>query len=122
MIHAAEPGQASRSFGSGARFLNMHAAAGVPSRHMQLAFVVHGPAVFDVVRQQRFHAEKGTDNGSEALIATLLEHGVEIYVCGQSAAYHNIGTDDLLPGVTMSLSAMTAHALLQQRGYTLNPF
>jgi len=27
-----------------------------------------------------------------------------------------------LPGVTMALSAMTAHALLQQDGYTLNPF
>jgi len=29
---------------------------------------------------------------------------------------------DLLPNVEMALSAMTAHALLQQDGYTLNPF
>jgi len=28
----------------------------------------------------------------------------------------------LLPGVEMALSAMTAHAILQQEGYTLNPF
>jgi hypothetical protein len=28
----------------------------------------------------------------------------------------------ILPGVEMALSAMTAHALLLQQGYTLNPF
>ncbi|VVS99449.1 hypothetical protein ERY430_40383 [Erythrobacter sp. EC-HK427] len=30
--------------------------------------------------------------------------------------------DDLIEGVEMALSAMTAHALLQQQGYTINPF
>ena len=33
-----------------------------------------------------------------------------------------ITPDDLIPGVEMSLSAMTAHALLQQNGFTVNPF
>jgi hypothetical protein len=33
-----------------------------------------------------------------------------------------VKTEDLLPGVEMALSAMTAHALLQQQGYTFNPF
>ena len=36
--------------------------------------------------------------------------------------FYDITGGDLLPGVEMSLSAMTAHALLQQDGYTLNPF
>jgi intracellular sulfur oxidation DsrE/DsrF family protein len=47
---------------------------------------------------------------------------VKIIVCGQTAAYYGVKTDELLPGVQMALSAMTAHALLQQQGYTLNPF
>jgi hypothetical protein len=34
----------------------------------------------------------------------------------------DVATDDLLPGVEMALSAMTAHALLQNSGFTLNPF
>jgi len=34
----------------------------------------------------------------------------------------DVGKDDLLPGVERVLSAMTLHALLQQQGYTLNPF
>jgi intracellular sulfur oxidation DsrE/DsrF family protein len=47
---------------------------------------------------------------------------VRIFVCGQSAAYYDVTTNDLLPGVEMALSAMTVHALLQQQGYSLNPF
>jgi hypothetical protein len=33
-----------------------------------------------------------------------------------------IEPDSLLPGVRLSLSAMTTFALLQQDGYTVNPF
>ena len=47
---------------------------------------------------------------------------MSIQLCGQTAVARDISADDLLPGVTMALSAMTAHAQLQQAGYTLNPF
>jgi hypothetical protein len=33
----------------------------------------------------------------------------------------DIDQEDLLPGVRVALSAMTANALLQQNGYTFNP-
>jgi hypothetical protein len=33
-----------------------------------------------------------------------------------------VGTSDLIEGVEMALSAMTAHAVLQRQGYALNPF
>ena len=61
-------------------------------------------------------------SASAGLIAALTGQGVRIIVCGQSAVYYEVATDDLLPGVEMALSAMTAHAVLQQQGYTLNPF
>ncbi len=118
----AEPGEVSRSLTTGARFLNMHAAAGVPAENMELAFVLHGSSIFDVVKDERYRDKHAADNATAALVAALLEHNVKIYVCGQSATYHGVTTEDLLPGVRMSLSAMTAHALLQQEGYTLNPF
>ena len=111
---AAEPGAVNRSFDSLARFINMHVEAGIAAEQIQLALVVHGGASADLTVRE--------DNTSAALIATLIEHGVTIQLCGQSAAYYDITTDDLLPGVEMALSAMTAHALLQQNGYTLNPF
>jgi intracellular sulfur oxidation DsrE/DsrF family protein len=56
------------------------------------------------------------------LIGALTDAGVRIILCGQTAAYRDISKDDLLPNVELALSAMTAHAQLQQSGYTLNPF
>ena len=109
----AKDGESNRTLASAARFVNMHARAGVDADRIEIAVVVHGKAVHDVSVET---------TGSTDLVAALIDHGVSIIVCGQSAAYYNVTTDDLLPGVEMALSAMTAHALLQQQGYTLNPF
>ena len=113
-----EEGKTNRRFESAARFLNMHAAVGVAPENMKLAVVVHGPSVLDVTNADRF----GDANPNANMIAELQKHGVRFIVCGQSASYQNVGIDDLLPDVEMAVSAMTAHALLQQAGYTLNPF
>lgn len=111
-------GAVSRRLESAARFLNMQVQAGVPAKNVKLAVVIHGSAVFDVTNNEKY----GGENANAGLIAALQNHGVSFHVCGQSAAYHGVELEDLLPGVTMELSAMTAHALLQQQGYTLNPF
>ena len=109
----AEDGELNRTLVSAARFINMHARAGVDAKRIGVAIIVHGTAVHDV--------SSGT-SGSAGLVAALIDHGARIIVCGQSAAYYDVTKDDLLPGIEMTLSAMTAHALLQQQGYTLNPF
>ena len=109
----ADDGELNRSLVTAARFINMHARAGVDPDRIELAVVVHGGATFDVSAEAGVNAD---------LVAALIEHGVRIIVCGQSAAYYDVKAEDLLPGVEMALSAMTAHALLQQDGYTLNPF
>ncbi len=114
----AKAGRHNRSMESAARFLNMHSAAGVPAENLSIALVVHGPAALDVANNARF----GGDNPNAGLVAALPNAGATIELCGQTAAARGIATSDLLPGVSMSLSAMTAHALLQQQGYTLNPF
>jgi intracellular sulfur oxidation DsrE/DsrF family protein len=106
-------GSPNRTLVSAARFINMHARAGVPNDKLEVAVVVHGKAVKEVADELSASAE---------LIAALIDHGVRIIVCGQSAAYYGVATGDLLPDVEMALSAMTAHAVLQQQGYTLNPF
>jgi len=114
----AETGAVNRGLESAARFLNMHARAGVPAANMRLAIVVRGAAARDLMA----HPRPGEDNANAALIAALVANQVEIYLCGQTAAHYGISAPDLLPDVRLALSAMTAHALLQQDGYTLNPF
>ncbi|MEO1015728.1 MAG: DsrE family protein [Pseudomonadota bacterium] len=111
----AKEGEANRTLVSAARFMNMHVRAGMAPERLAAAVVVHGKAVGDVSG-----AAAGTPNGP--LIEALVANNVRVIVCGQSAAAQGVSAEDLLPGVEMSLSAMTAHALLQQDGYTVNPF
>ncbi len=125
----AQLGEVNRSLDSVARFINMHAEAGVSVDRINLAVVIHGGAVKDMTIEKSYQslAKNPTQltqplNANAALISALQQQGVVFYVCGQSAVYHGVKTSDLLPGVKMSLSAMTAHALLQQQGYSLNPF
>ncbi|MBX7494971.1 DsrE family protein [Qipengyuania sp. 6B39] len=110
----AEEGKRNRGFESAARFINMHVAHGVPEENIRIAVVVHGKAVNDLLASP--------DNASADMVRAMLDHGVRFIVCGQSAAAYGVKQEDLLPGVEMALSAMTAQALLQQRGYTVNPF
>ena len=110
----ADEGARNRGFESAARFINMHVAHGVPEDNIRIAVVVHGKAVNDLLAKP--------DNTSADMVPVMLGEGVRFIVCGQSAAAYGVTQDDLLPGVEMALSAMTAHALLQQRGYTVNPF
>ena len=102
-----------RGFESAARFVNMHAANGVDPDNIRIAVVVHDGAVKDLLASE--------DNASRGMVERMLEEGVRFIVCGQSAAGQGIAQGDLIPGVEMALSAMTAHALLQQRGSTVNP-
>lgn len=119
----ATPGALSRQIETAARTLNMHVAAGVPQKDVQIVVIVHGPGAVDLLKPEVFAARNdGKANGSMDAIRKLIGAGVEFYLCGQTAMGQNITKADLLPGVKMSLSAITAHAVYQQRGYTLNPF
>lgn len=118
----ADAGALNKTLEAAARFYNMHARAGVPADNIELAVVIHGGAVRDVTNAAHYAQSVGGENANAALVGALIGEGVKIILCGQSAAYYNVGNDDLLPGVEMAISAMTAHALLQQAGYALNPF
>jgi intracellular sulfur oxidation DsrE/DsrF family protein len=120
----AAEGAPNRGFDSAARFLNMHVAHGVPQENIRLV-VVHGKAALELLTNAAHAANplsRQGDNPSGKLVEALLAEDVRFILCGQSAAVYGIKPEDLIPGVEMSLSAMTAHALLQQRGFTVNPF
>ena len=120
---AAEGGGRNRGFESAARFINMHVANGVAEENIRVAVVVHGPAVLDLLSPEGWAArDREGENGSAAMVRAMLDHGVRFIVCGQSATAQGVTAEQLIEGVEMDLSAMTAHAKLQQRGYTVNPF
>ena len=111
-----------RKFESLARFLNMHVAAGFSADNIELALVVHGKAGFGLIKDNYYQKEFAIENPNKGLLSELMKNRVKVILCGQSAAYYKISNEQLVDGVEMALSAMTAHAVLQQKGYTLNPF
>ncbi|MFT4939639.1 MAG: intracellular sulfur oxidation DsrE/DsrF family protein [Paraglaciecola sp.] len=114
--------QLNGKFDSLARFLNMHVANGIPAENIELALVVHGKAGLDLLNDKNYQKMAKINNPNHQLLSKLMEQNVKVFICGQSAAYMQIAKSDLIPGVQMSLSAMTTHALLQNEGYHLNPF
>lgn len=120
---APEPSAVDPEYVTLARFLNLHARHGVDPERIHLAAVVHGSGwhalLSDAAYAERFD---GRANPSRRLIEELLEHDVRIVLCGQTAGARGVDTSELLPGVEMGLSAMTALHWFQSEGYTLNPW
>ena len=116
-------GEVNEALGRADAFREIMESAGARPDQVAVAVVVHGVAIFDVVNAGRHAAEvEGSQHPSEALVERIIETGGEVWVCARSAAWHNVGDDDLLPGVRFAPSAMSAHADLQRRGFSLNPY
>nr|WP_241664543.1 DsrE family protein [Ningiella ruwaisensis] len=115
-------GEVNRKFDSLARFINMHVASGVPKENIELVLVVHGKASIDLLKSPIYARVYETDNANVPLLQSLMDNGVRIILCGQTAKAYEISVDQLVDGISVELSAMTAHALLQQQGFTVNPF
>lgn len=105
-----------------ARFLNMHAQAGVPEERLSGAIVAHGGASFELLDNAAYRAKFGVDNPNATLIRELIDAGQPVLLCGQSAASRGVNSADLIPGVQVALSAMTAFLILQGDGYRVNPW
>lgn len=116
--NAAEEDRPNQQLMSAARLLNLHGKLGLSAKQTKIAIVVHGAAAIDLTEDNRF----GKSNPSASLIQALIDADVEIILCGQTAAYRDISAEDVLPGVVIQASAMTAHAILQNKGFSLNPF
>ncbi|MDY8135485.1 DsrE family protein [Aquimarina sp. 2201CG5-10] len=105
-----------------ARYLNMHTESGVPFKNLKVALVIHGSAAFDILNNQMYKKKYGIDNPNAPLIKALSEKGVQIILCGQTAAYRKIIKKDVLPEIQFALSAMTALVQLQNNNYRLINF
>ncbi|WP_299261463.1 DsrE family protein [uncultured Aquimarina sp.] len=105
-----------------ARYLNMHDNAGVPLDNLKVALVIHGSAANDILNNKNYKTKFGLNNPNDPLISALTKKGVQIILCGQTAAYRNISKSDVHPNIKFTLSAMTALVQLQNKNYKLINF
>ena len=110
------------SIETAARFLNMHAQAGVPKEQLKVVLVVHNKASKDIITNAAYLERYGTKNPNAKMVESLINAGVEIVFCGQSSLSRNFPIEITIDGVQLALSAMTALIQLQNEGYQLIKF
>ena len=117
-----DPSQRNSWMETAARFLNMHARAGVPVENLHVAMVVHNKASKDLLQNSEYEVRFGVPNPNADMLQDLMKAGVDVIFCGQSSLSRNVPADLTLEGVQLSLSAMTAILQLEDKGYTLINF
>ncbi|PHN01101.1 DsrE family protein [Flavilitoribacter nigricans] len=105
-----------------ARFINMHANAGVPLKNLKVVGVIHNKASKDALDNETYRQKYGVDNPNIPLMEALEKAGAQIYMCGQSINARNIDPQHLAAPIQTALSAMTVFLNLQNEGYTMIRF
>lgn len=108
-----------RRLESAARFLNMHARAGIDPNDLRIEIITHGGTTWDALSNSAYRERFGQDNPNIALLEALGKAGVVIRQCGQSMAFNGIAESELAPQVGMAVSAMTAIVRRQSEGWAV---
>lgn len=117
-----DPSQLNPWMETAARFLNMHARAGVPTDQLKVALVVHNKASKDLLDSTHYRERFGVSNPNAELLRELMDAGVRVLFCGQSSMARQVPIEETVEGVQLSLSATTALIQLQESGYHLIKF
>lgn len=105
-----------------ARFINMHAAQGIPLENIDIALVLHGEATKNALSDAAYMKNFKVKNPNNKLLKALEQAKVNMYVCGQSFMHHGYNKADLNESVRLALSALTALTYYQTEGYQLITF
>ncbi|HJO37516.1 MAG: DsrE family protein [Vicinamibacterales bacterium] len=100
-----------------ARFMNMHAHAGVPKENLQVKLILHGGGTRAAMTNEGFRKRYEMDNPNLPLLQALTDAGVEIFLCEQSRVLSGLDASEVAAPVKSALSAMTAVVSLQAEGY-----
>ena len=123
VIDRADSVEANQQLTTIARFLNLHARHGIPKERLHAAAVVHGTGWMSLLSDSAYGMRfPGKVNPSRRLVEELLANNVQLVLCGQTAGFRGVKREELLPGVQLGLSAMTALNVFQSQGYQFNPW
>jgi intracellular sulfur oxidation DsrE/DsrF family protein len=85
----------------------------------EVVVVFHSLAGHVTLHDQAYNAERNVSTGNpyKELVADLVKRGVQVELCGATAAVHHWGNEDLLPYVKVNTNAMARLTQLVQDGY-----
>ena len=105
--------------GEVARKVNLHVAAGVPQKNIDMVVIVHAGALFAFLNNEKYKRKYGIDNPNITMIKDLQNFGAKIIVCGQAMTFLRLEMEDLVPGIKEALSAQTVLSTYELKGYKL---
>jgi intracellular sulfur oxidation DsrE/DsrF family protein len=87
----------------------------------EIIAVFHGNAAYLVLNDDAYNADRHIQTGNPyaKLIMALMQQGVQIELCGATAAANHWVNSNLLAGVKVNTDAMARVTELQQKGFTL---
>jgi intracellular sulfur oxidation DsrE/DsrF family protein len=85
----------------------------------QVIVVFHTSAGHVTLHDGAYNADRmvSTGNPYKKLLADLMKRGVQVELCGATAAVHKWGNSDLLPQVQVNTDAMARMCQLAQEGF-----
>lgn len=86
----------------------------------EIVAVFHTNAGHVTLHDRAYDTERNvaTGNPYRVLVAELQRRGVQVELCGATAAIHKWGNADLLPGISINTDAMARLTQLGQAGFT----
>ena len=100
-----------------ARIINLHIAAGIPQKNLELVVIAHGPALFSMIDNAHYQKKFHIDNPNITLINELAAAGVKFTACGQAMQFLNIEKASLVPIIKVGLSAKTVTSSYRAKGF-----
>lgn len=105
-----------------ARYVNIYGGAGAAPAEVRITAILHGKATMVALSDDAHASRLGTKgNPNLPLLRELRDAGVELLVCGQSAAGLGIASSEIAPEVQTAVSALTANVNRQMDGYAYIP-
>lgn len=103
-----------------ARQVNLLGISGVPKENVHIVAVISGAATKLVMSEDAYQKKFNEPNPDLDIIQKLSEYGVEIEVCGQALAEHDIDhKTEVNQQIKFTLSALIDIPTYQMKGYTV---
>ena len=102
-----------------ARIMNLHIAAGVPKKNLEVVLIAHGSGLFSLLDNAHYQKKFKIDNPNIKLVNELQAAGVRFAACGQAMKFLEIEKETLLPGIKLAYSAKTVISTYSLKGFVL---
>jgi len=116
---ASSPTAVIPALGRGSLIVNALSVAHVPAANQKVVIVFHGPSVDGLLRNEAYRKKFGVDNPNLKVIEQLIAAGAELFVCGQHMANHQMGMDEIAPGIKLATAASIVLIAYQNDGYAI---